>query len=363
MSISQVIDASKDVIVQIATPYNRGTGFYLASHDLIVTNEHVVRDNRVVVINGLHFEKQLVSVLYLDSKWDLAFLEAPQPSLEINPAPALANEELDEGEAILAIGHPYGLKFSTTNGIISNAKHRMNGVRYLQHDAALNPGNSGGPLLTHSGAIAGINTFIVRDGNNIGFSLPASTIQKALTAYQAVGGGFAVRCASCSNVLSEAMVESSYCTICGAKAILPSQVPDYEAIGVNKTLEDTLRELGHNVDLSRIGPHRWQIVEGSANITLSYHEESGLIVGDAVLAELPTANIRPIYRYLLQENYELENLSLSVRGNEIILSLIIFDRYLNVESAAILMQHLFDRADYYDNVLVEEYGATWKELS
>ena len=67
----------KPLIVQIATPYNMGTGFYLPERDLIITNEHVVRDNCDVVIEGELIKKQIVRVIYLDMKYDLAFLEAP----------------------------------------------------------------------------------------------------------------------------------------------------------------------------------------------------------------------------------------------------------------------------------------------
>ncbi|MBX2814775.1 MAG: trypsin-like peptidase domain-containing protein [Saprospiraceae bacterium] len=363
MAIAEVIEQLKLVIVQIATPYNTGTGFLIPSENLIVTNEHVVRDNRRVVVNGSAFDKQIVDVLFLDSKLDLAFLASPRGLRDSTDVPLLTGRSLDEGESVLAIGHPYGLKFTTTNGIISNAAHHMQGIRYLQHDAALNPGNSGGPLVTHQGEIAGVNTFIVKDGNNIGFSLPAALLREALDDYLKIETRFALRCSSCSNILSEKMVEDQYCTICGTKAIFPNKVDEYEAVGVNKTIETTLTQLGHDVELARIGPNHWQINEGSAKITMAYHEDSGLIIGDAVLADLPRANIKPIYNYLLRQNYHLENLSLSVRGNEIILSLIIFDRYLNVETAAWLMKHLFRKADYYDNILVEEYGAMWKEVT
>lgn len=360
MAITEAIERFRGLIVQIATPYSTGTGFYISQSNLIVTNEHVARDNRSVVIKGEKFQKQKSEVLYLDTRLDLAFLAAPVMTQELK-TPDWVSGSLKEGDGVLAIGHPYGLKYATTNGIISNMNHDMKGVRYIQHDAALNPGNSGGPLVTHQGEIAGINTFIVRDGNNLGFSLPAETLAETLEEFIAGDGTHAMRCHSCSNVLFADQIDDKYCSHCGAKAILPNEVEEYDPIGVSKTIESTLATLGHNVELARIGPNHWQIAEGSAKITLSYHDESGLIVGDAFLAELPKSEIKPIYQFLLAENYHLENLSLSVRGNEIILSLIIFDRYLNVDTAAFLMKHLFEKADHYDTILVEKYGALWKK--
>jgi len=119
--------------------------------------------------------------------------------------------------------------------------------------------------------------------------------------------------------------------------------------------------LGHLVDLTRIGPKHWQIEQGSARITISYHEESGLVIGDAFLAQLPNKEIAPVYKFLLSENYHIENLAFSVKGNDIILSLIIYDRYLNVDTGTGLLVYLLEKADHYDNVLVEKYGAHWKE--
>ena len=67
-----------------------------------------------------------------------------------------------------------------------------------------------------------------------------------------------------------------------------------------------------------------------------------------------------VYEYLLRENYRNEGVTLSVKGQDIILSLLIYDRYLKDEIAEKLLQNLFEKADYYDNILVEQYGAKWR---
>ena len=152
-----------------------------------------------------------------------------------------------------------------------------------------------------------------------------------------------------------------YCPHCGSKVLLPQDVKEYEPIGINKTIEDILLNLGHEVKLARIGPNLWEVIEGSAKVYLAYHEESGLIIGDSLLAQLPKREIGALYEFLLRENHRLENLSFSVKGNDIILSLIIYDRYLNVETGEYQMKRLFEKSDHYDDILVETYGAIWKE--
>lgn len=357
--MKEIINLYKDVIIQIATPYSTGTGFYLKNNNLIVTNEHVIRGNREVVINGEGFEKQMTKVVFSDVRYDLAFLQPPNiieaPSVEL-----FSGDEIERGEMVIAAGHPFGLKYSATQGIVSNVEEEKNDLTYIQHDAALNPGNSGGPLINKDGAIIGVNTFIIQNGNSVGFSLPIDYLKKSIEDFQNSEDQIGVRCSSCSNIVFEKTIDNGYCPHCGAKVQLPSQVEEYEALGVSKTIEELLDKMGHNVGLSRIGPNNWEIIKGSATINISYHEKTGLIMGDASLCMLPKENIKPLYEYLLKQNFEIEGLTFSIKENDIVLSLLIYDRYLNMDTGTKLFQYLFQKADDYDNILVEEYGAIWK---
>jgi serine protease Do len=355
------IDQFRDLIIQIATPYSTGTGFLLPRDGLIVTNYHIVQDNRNAVVQGEQMPKQLSRIVYADPKYDLAFLEAPVLAEAFQPA--LAEEDkVSEGDVVVSIGHPFGLKFSVTQGVISNTRREVESVRYLQHDAALNPGNSGGPLINKAGEVVGVNTLGIEQGDNIGFSLPAAYLKQAIDDFQSAEGQVKARCESCNNVVSEQQLDNkAYCMHCGARVYLPSEAELYEPVGVAERIEALLKEIGHDVRLSRRGPHNWEILEGSARITISYHEDTGLIMGDAYLCALPSINIKPIYEYMLKQNFETEGLSFSIKDQDIVLSLLIFDRYLNVDTGIKLFQHLFERADYYDNILVEEYCALWRE--
>lgn len=359
MDIQDIIEQYRSVVIQIATPYSTGTGFYLEGYDIIVTNEHVVRDNKTVVINGKQMVKQMADVLYVDPKYDLAFLAAPKkhqlPSISLSK-----KEKFQEGDTVIAVGHPFGLKFTATQGILSSLDHVQKNITYLQHDAALNPGNSGGPLIDLSGNVIGVNTFIIRNGNNIGFSLPVKTLENALVDFTAGMGVSGVRCNSCSNVVFENSVESGYCNICGSDIKMIADLESYEPVGINKSIEALLVDLGYDIDLSRKGPSNWEIIHGSADIQVSYYEKTGLIVGDAFLCRLPKKEIKPIYTFLLQQNFNLEGLTFSVKDQAIILSLLIYDQYFRLDTAKELFRQLFETADKYDIQLVEKYGAEWK---
>ncbi|MCY7330425.1 MAG: S1C family serine protease, partial [Saprospiraceae bacterium] len=192
--MTDFVETYRNIIVQIATPNSTGTGFYLRDRNLIVTNHHVVEGHRVVVIEGAMFVKQVARVHYADPKYDLAFLEGPRGASELPEVRLGTGSPLREGDPVTVIGHPFGLKFSVSSGIISNAREVMNGVPYLQIDAPLNPGNSGGPVVNREGEVVGINTMIIQNSNSIGFSLPVHFLVDSLDGYQGTGSDNACRC-------------------------------------------------------------------------------------------------------------------------------------------------------------------------
>ncbi len=358
-AVREVIEQYRHIVVQIATPYSTGTGFLLGQKGIIATNEHVVRNNREVVVESEVLPRQCARVVFTDPRLDLAFVEVPVISQDTETL-LLQDNDLKAGDPVIAVGHPFGLRYTVTQGIVSNAHHIQNDLVYIQHDAALNPGNSGGPLVDAQGRVVGINTFIIRNGQSIGFSLPTSYLLEALEVFRAGEGKVATRCSACQGMVFENTIQGVYCPHCGAKTELPSQAEEFEPIGMAHTIEALITRSGHNVRLTRRGPNAWEIRQGSARIDISYYEKTGLITGEAYLCLLPQSNIQAIYEYLLRQNYTLEGLTLSVRGQDVVLSLLIYDRYLNVETGLKLLCKLFEYADYYDNYLVENFGALWK---
>lgn len=354
------IDHFISLTIQIATPYTTGTGFLLPQYNLIVTNEHVVRDNRDAVIEGLHIQRSVAKVLFTDTRLDIAFLEA-NSLLEQPQTNYRLETNFHIGDPVFAVGHPFGLKLTTTSGIISNPRHQSDGLEYIQHDAALNPGNSGGPLIDKDGLIIGINTFIIQNGQNIGFSLPIRYVVEAAEKYVQHYGASSSACHACGSMIFDDGKQLKYCPNCGAGITLPAFLPPYEPIGMAATIEQLITAAGHDVQITRRGPNAWELQHGSAKIALYYYEKTGLITGEAYLCTLPSQHIREVYEYLLHENYHLAGLTLSVRQQDIILSLLVYDRYLNVDTGLQLFEALFKQADAYDNILVEQYGAFWKE--
>ncbi|BEV35692.1 trypsin-like peptidase domain-containing protein [Synechococcus sp. M16CYN] len=160
----------------------QGSGFIIRSNGLILTNEHVVRGaNQVAVTlpDGRSFKGK---VLGGDPITDVAVVKVVADSL---PVASLGNSDnLRPGEWAIAIGNPFGLNNTVTAGIISavdrtNAVGEGQRVPYIQTDAAVNPGNSGGPLINAVGQVVGINTAIrTAPGGGLSFAVPVNLAKR-----------------------------------------------------------------------------------------------------------------------------------------------------------------------------------------
>ena len=359
MDSKQIIQKYQKAIIQIATPSGTGTGFYVKEFDLIVTNDHVVSGESEVTIAGKAFEKQFARVWYTDRKHDLAFLSGPV-GVELPEIRLGLYEDMKDGDHVVAIGHPFGLNYTATQGVISKVDRIRDGLKFIQIDAAINPGNSGGPLVNQDGEIIGVNSFIIRGGDNLGFALPVSYLRDALQMYLPNKGLATTRCFSCGFLVTQKNIDArKYCPSCGTEVKLP-EIPEkqVESVGVAKTIEDILKELGKDVRLAREGANTWSVKEGSAKIKITYNSENYFIAGDAYLCQMPAdaTKIKPLYQFLLQENYRVNGLVLSCVKQNIVLSCIIYDLDISRNTGAEAFRNLFKQADYYDDHLKKEYA-------
>jgi serine protease Do len=263
-----------------------------------------------------------------------------------------------DGDPVVAIGHPYGLNYTATQGSISRVDRVQQGIHYIQTDTAINPGNSGGPLVNGSGQVIGVNTFIIKGGDNLGFALPVAALKDALDQYLPVRGEVAIRCPSCTTLVMATTLDSGeYCPSCGTKVDFPKADDGETPVsGIAKKIEDILEKLGSSAELARNGNNRWEVEEGSAKIRITYNPENYFIISDAHLCQLPKQNIGTLYTFLLQENYKLEGSLFSLNGDNIVLSSLMYDLDLSVEDGERAFKRLFEKADHYDKVLVEQYG-------
>ena len=356
MNTKEILNTYKQSIIQIETPLGSGSGFYLQKYNLIVTNSHVVSGLKELVISSQTCKRREAKVIYDDPKYDLAFIDAKD--FEVDTVLNLSSSEVNDGDKVVAVGHPYGLNYTATQGIVSKAQRLYGELEYIQIDAAINPGNSGGPVLNENGEVVGVNTFIIQNSNNLGFALPFHYVKEALDAFIKLNKTNIIRCSSCLNLVKEEDIKDDYCPMCGVKIdVAKKRREGYTPAGSIRTLESILSSMQKDVALARRGQRMWQMDIGLARIEIAYYD-NGIIVADSSLCRLPHENIEELYHFLLEENAKMDYLQFAINDNTILLSYIIVDSSLEEKNGAIALGRLFSKSDYYDKILIEKYGGT-----
>ncbi|WP_274628108.1 S1C family serine protease [Arvimicrobium flavum] len=181
-SVADAVDRIGPAVcrIEISQPRaGQGSGFIISPDGLIVTNSHVVGDAtsvRIAIPNGVHAEGR---VLGRDPDTDLALVRSHASFPDFAP---LGNSKLlRRGQIAIAIGNPLGFEWTVTAGVVSALGRSMRSATgrliddVIQTDAALNPGNSGGPLVSSAGEVIGVNTAVIRGAQGIAFAVASNT--------------------------------------------------------------------------------------------------------------------------------------------------------------------------------------------
>ena len=197
LSLIEIFEKSEPGVVRVNVQRSEsadvvngvGSGFVFDKNGHIITNAHVVNDAKKVIVTFLDGRSYNAEIIGVDEFTDLAVLKVNADLSLLRPLLIGDSSNLKVGEAIAAIGNPFGLSGSMTSGIVSQLERLLpSGAGYsipdvIQTDAAINPGNSGGPLLNMRGEMIGINTAIqsaTGEFTGVGFAIPSQTVTKII---------------------------------------------------------------------------------------------------------------------------------------------------------------------------------------
>ncbi len=346
-------------VVKINCPTGSGSGFYIKSADVVITNYHVVAGNKSVAIELHDRNKITATVLQVNPMKDLAFLKPAQPisDIEFPICRTMTTKNLDK---VMVLGYPYGMPFTITEGIISAPRQLLQGQYYIQTDAAVNPGNSGGPMVDHTGAIIGITTCKFNEADNMGFALPSDMIADELDNFKTnPPQNYGVNCPSCNYLIVK---KDDYCENCGAKLDAEALFKEYVPSEIGAYAESIISELGIDPIVARAGSDFWEFHNGSSMIRIFIYNNNYLFA-TSPLVKLPTQSPIEVYKFILSN--PCDPFYLGVYNGVVFISYrtAMPDVRNPIHGKAIRENFIqfAKMADTIDNKLVNEFGCTWTE--
>ncbi len=339
-------------IFKIITASGTGSGFCINGHNYIITNYHVIEGSKVVAVEDYKKDRHIAYVVMANMEVDLAFLYIE--GFENTDCEIILDENLkiDNTQKVFINGYPYGMPYTVTEGIVSSPNQPMSGRYYIQTDAAVNPGNSGGPMLNKDGKLMGVTTAKFTDADNIGFGIKYKDLLKELEDFTFVDKNYRVKCNSCDTYIEK---ETKFCENCGNNIDI-STFEEFERSFFAQFVEKGLEDIGLNPVLGRSGRDYWEFYQGSALIRIFVYDRNYLIA-TSPLNRLPKKDPGRVIEYLVQD--KVQPYSLGISDNTIYLSYRahLSDIFSNkAEQVRESIKNLALKADDLDDFFKDEYG-------
>ncbi len=339
-----------------------GTGscFYLKQYNLFVTNYHVVEGFKKLAIKDNDQNSFLANVILVNPVRDIALLQA-EGDFSALPEIGLSNmEEIRIGQKINVAGYPFGMPFTVTEGTVSSPKQLMNNSYYIQTDAAVNPGNSGGPMFNDKNEVIAITVSKFNNADNTGFGIPVSALKEMLESVNELDRNiFNVQCPSCGVLIS---TEEEYCPSCGEQ-LNKDVFKERGLTDLAVFCEQAIRDMDIDPVHARVGFESWKFHKGSSEIRLFVYQRAYLFCASPINI-LPKKDLEPVLNYMLTA--PAKPYQLGLQGSEIYLSYRvhisdIFSSYKDEVRQNITKMAFM--ADALDNVLVDTFGCTFSEYT
>lgn len=350
-----------DAVYKVNHAGGSGSCFYLRDYNIFVTNYHVVEGFHEVGIQDNDKNSFLAKVVMVNPTRDIALLSA-EGDFSTLPDIKLSDEiEISIGQKINVAGYPYGMPFTVTEGTVSSPKQLMNNSYFIQTDAAVNPGNSGGPMFNDKQELIAITVSKIKDADNMGFGIPVKDLKAVLDQIAALDKTkFHVQCSSCDGFISETKEE--FCPSCGNK--LPENVFTERGLtDLAVFCEEVIESIGINPILARQGYEYWKFYKGSSEIRMFVYQRSYLFCTSPINI-LPKKDLEPVLTYMLSD--EVKPYQLGLDENQIYLSYRIYITDIfsdHKEEIKKNIGNLAVKADELDNFLYETYSCEFSEYS
>ncbi len=352
----------KKSVFKINTSAWTGSWFYLNDYKVIVTNYHVVAWSKDVSIENYNHDKEVAKVIMVHPEKDIAFVKT-EKDLSLDETIKINKDvKVKAKDKVSALGFPFGMSLTITEWIVSSPNQNLQGRELIQTDAAINPGNSWGPLVNEKNELIGINTVKYTNADNTGFAVKTKELLEELEKVDSLDTSkLSVICNSCGTCITK---KTEYCESCWWK-INKDIFIEKKLEKLALFVEDAISKLDINPIIARAWEESWKFHEWSSEIRIFVFDNNYLYI-TSPLNLLPTKNLWPLYDYILKEN--IDPFQLWVSDNHIYLSYRVcihdifkWDEYKKEISKNIKSFSL--KADKLDDMFVEKFGCKMTSYS
>ncbi len=303
-------------IFKVVTTDGSGTGFIVNGYDYIITNYHVIAGFREVFIENNNKDRYLAEVVMVNKEADLAFLIAKDmPKIE-SLISIDENLEIQKQQTVNIAGFPFGMPLTITEGIISSINQVMDNRQYIQTDAAINSGNSGGPMVDKSGSLIAVVNAKFDNADNVGFGIPYKELLYELKNHQFTNYQFRVKCDTCDNYIEK---KSKFCDSCGNKideTIFMDKSIDRES-ELTKIINNSIIKAGYNPKLCKVGNEFWEFYPKSNVVRLFERDDE--FFANAPLCNVPKKDLSSALEIINSDKFSPYSLGIYRTNNTICL--------------------------------------------
>jgi S1-C subfamily serine protease len=247
-----------------------GSGFLISAEGFIVTNSHVINGAKEIQVNLQDGTSHQAEVKGEDPSTDIAVIRIYGNNLHASGFGD--SKKLKVGQLVIAIGNPFGFQCTITTGVVSALGRSMYSYsgrlidNVIQTDAALNPGNSGGPLINSLGEVIGINTAIIQYAQGLCFAVGSSTTEYVV-----------------GKLITKGRVRRALMGIAGQTIVLPKRVVDYNRLSINKGI--LIQEIIENKNINNGQLNRGDVIVGFNSIPVGSVDELYLLMNENVISK------------------------------------------------------------------------------
>jgi hypothetical protein len=340
-----------------------GTGscFYLKQHNIFVTNYHVVEGFKKMAIQDNDKNLFLVDAILVNPELDIALLSAQGDFSHLSEIKLSTSDKVKTGQKLNVAGYPFGMPFTVTEGTVSSPEQLIKNKYYIQTDAAVNPGNSGGPMFDENSDLVAITSSKINDADNMGFGIPVASLNKVLSEVESLDRTkYNVQCSSCESLISE---ETEYCPNCGEK-ISENIFKEQQLTDFAQFCEKAIAGMEINPILARVGYETWKFHKGSSEIRIFVYDRAYLFCTSPINI-LPKKDLEPLLKYLLSG--DTKPYQLGIDNNQIFVSycahLTDIQNEKHADDICQKITNLAFKADDLDNFLADTYGCGFSEYA